>query len=184
MKDIEKIIEECFIHQIQNIGYKNINIKTLTAEAHINRTTFYDYFDSKKELATRICDRFIDEYASLIVNDFENIDDDTFIDSLIVSLNYLKKNRNTILALWNIEEDYLSPYLIMQQKYYEIIRKQIDKTSNASKLNKDIFALSVSGAAMATNRYYLENDHENTMDFARAIVTGIKKGDLSILKIK
>lgn len=184
MSNIEQVIEDCFISQIQTIGYKNINIKTLTAQANINRTTFYDYFDSKKELATRICDRFMDEYASLIVNDFEKVENDTFIDSLVISLNYLKRNRNTILALWNIDEDYLSPYLIMQNKYYEIILKQIGKTSKASKLNKTIFALSVSGAAMAVNRYYLENDCENTLDFAKAIVTGIKNGDLSILKIK
>lgn len=181
VSEIEKRIIRAFIRQLNQYDYAKINITGLCADAGINRTTFYLYYQSKSNLAEDICYDCIQGFIDLVEIDLSDLSGDVFKKNLAVSYAFIRKNADLLRALWRIRDAAFSPYLIMQQSLYDVVMRKIASLSPADSVNRELFARAFSASAMANIKYYLDNDCSNLNAVINSVEAGIHHGTITIL---
>lgn len=89
VSEIEERIICAFIRQLNQYDYAKINITGLCADAGINRTTFYLYYQSKADLAEAVCYDCIQGYIDLVEVVLSDLSGDVFKKNLAVSYAFI-----------------------------------------------------------------------------------------------
>ncbi len=177
----EQSIINTFIRLVNTMGYEKVNIKLLTGEAGVNRTTFYEYFSSKSELAEYICYSYLDLHNELLVRSVTRSSRADVRAGFMRAFDYTKQNADTIRALWAIREPSFSPYLIMQNGMRDAILKTLNVTT-AERGAAEFFAAGFAAAAMATTRLFLDDDCQGQDDIVDMITQCCFDGMFSVLE--
>ena len=181
VSEIEERIICAFIRQLNQYDYAKINITGLCADAGINRTTFYLYYQSKADLAEAICYDCIQGYIDLVEVVLSDLSGDVFKKNLAVSYAFIRKNADLLRALWRIWDTAFSPYLIMQQSLYDVVMRKIASRSPADSVNQELFAHSFAASAMANIQYYLDHNCSNLDAVIHSAEAGLHRGAITLL---
>jgi len=151
-------LSKCFIDLVNSIGYEKVNVKLLTEAAGINRTTFYQFFSGKAELAEYICYTYLDKHNEILAESVCGKDRDSMLRMLDRAFDYIEKNAGAIRMLWQIQEPTFSPYVVMQQSMSDTVIRVLSPRSSADQLSLKLLADSFAASAMATIRIFIDND--------------------------
>ena len=160
----ENNIRTTFIQLINEKDFNSITVQNILDRALINRSTFYNHYTDKYNLAETIAQNFIDEFRYSA--NFKLINRETFKGLLNVKdkvLEELYAQKITILGLWKIHTGKIHVYddmqAILKQRYIEL-------TENDVKENIDIEYESYICASilLSTLKFILEGQRIYTVD--------------------
>ena len=182
LTNAEQRIISAFIHQLNEVGYKKITVTSLTKEAKVNRTTFYLYYDSIEGLAHYLCE----DYFVYHFENYQTIDikEEAHIKNVYESYRFIAQYKDAILALLSIKEKDFSPYLIMQNGYYQHMKKFLLSTQKEGKPSTEkieLFSRLHAGCCVTTMQYFLEENCMNIDEIDNSVMTSLHHGMIKLL---
>lgn len=111
----EKMIQKAFVNLVNSEGFKKVTVKQISAEAMINRQTFYQHYKDKYDLAEKLSQKTINSLYSIVkirmtyINNNSGLQD--FLnDYMLKKESFIYQNGELILALLSINFDDFSFY--------------------------------------------------------------------------
>ncbi len=151
-------IKSSFIQLLREKDFNEITVQDILDKALINRKTFYNHYQDKYDLAEQLIHEFFDECTSffeLRTGHFDSID--SLLNQVDAMYKELYKQRDLILALWNIHTGNIDFYgslkNLFQQKYREFLQSREIKG-----VDVDFQVYLFSTFILSSLKYMLESD--------------------------
>lgn len=108
----QRAIDQAFIALLKEEGFRKISVKEIAARALINRQTFYNYYQDKYDLATKLSDRYFSDFKQIIDQRMQGMQDhvhlETFLEQTINAgplYQFLLTNSDTLSVLLEFQID-------------------------------------------------------------------------------
>lgn len=153
-------IKEAFQCIIKEKNFSKITVTNIIEKARINRSTFYKYYEDKYELRDVLLSETLTDFSNKIdlslfnFEDYEKLKDyDVRRHKGINHFNYMLKNKEWYLALWNRNmEAYV--YEDMQQILENKLKTSINQNINSSKY--ELFIRMCASCAMKNLQWWYD----------------------------
>lgn len=150
-------IQDSMIQLMEQMEYDKITITAISDKAGINRTTFYLFYSSKKELIYDICDTFLDEYMGTFTQSMDATSQESMDRIFRQAFLTLKKKEHVLKALWEIHFSDFDPYEIMENSVAKAIYKHV--TDKGYKMShgtpEEYFSRLYAANVMATVKWWI-----------------------------
>lgn len=130
MTDKQTLIKEQFLKLLEQHRFREITIKMICEEAHINRSTFYTYYLDKYDLLDNMIEEHLSE-LNLIGSQFADAiknDSDTLRTSSLLYLNnlfsYIYENQSFFRTLMTVHpaQNFTQKFMgVLKENYMHII---------------------------------------------------------------
>lgn len=165
----DRNIKESFIRLIGRKSFESITVQNILDEALINRTTFYNHFSSKYELAETIAAELLAKYEqALDVRFGETGNDPDMYARLEMIGRLLSEDSSKILAMWTVHTESIHLYDDMRIKLEERITLALKNTATEFQVQLAVSIL------MTMFRHILSDSnttasklHDEAVDFFR-----------------
>lgn len=103
-------IKNTFIELLFEKEFNEITIQNILDKALINRSTFYNHYSDKYELAEQLVDEIVKNATSFINDRFSDKKENDLFSTIYKIYVHLYDQKKTILALWKIKTNTLHLY--------------------------------------------------------------------------
>lgn len=166
-RDSQERIEKAFLQEVQTKELNEIKVSDLCKDAKVNRTTFYANYIDIYDLADKVRERMINEYASLYTN---NTDGHT-PENYLKMFKHIKENQIFYKTFFKLNYDNYP----ISSDYYD---KDFAKKWNRDKLIEYHAEFFKAGITAIIKMWLKNNCKESPEDITNVIVTEyIKKID-------
>lgn len=122
----KKLLQTALIDTIEDKPFSKITVNDIVSRAHLNRSTFYRYYDDKYQLLETIENRLIGIVDRKVATDPLNSNSAQRRQAYQTALNYFQANRQELHALLGDNGDQLFETKLIQkfnQRYTNIMGK-------------------------------------------------------------
>lgn len=174
-------ISQAFLQLLAKKEYKQITVQEIMQTAHLPRTSFYNQYDSKLDLAQSILIEELPITFNYISHKF--IDRQTDDRLTAAAFNNLAQHQHSIAQLWSISE--IHPQLMDQLEHLfqkETLYIAKSRWPQAGQANLEFFANLFATAALKTMERYLNHPDQATAEqLAQQINTCMYDGIIKLV---
>ena len=123
-KPTELLIRDTLIEMMSEMPFSAIRVKDLVERAHVNRSTFYAYYDSLYSVLQQIEDDFFAGFDGSTTSVSESRRSDMPTPIIVKNLEYFKENAQTLQSLLG---NYGDP--AFQARFTRLLCLQLEKFS-------------------------------------------------------
>lgn len=154
-----KSIETAFFEALANKDYDAITIADILDIAHINRTTFYKYYNNKNELAQRMVAKLKQELFIPLLNKRFTLSWEEFSKDIPTLFD---PNQQKIKLLWRIN----TPTIHLKKDLYNLVKDRYiaERTANNKADNIALQAHLYASFWVSMTEFSIENDSNLTPD--------------------
>ncbi|MBR1635848.1 MAG: TetR/AcrR family transcriptional regulator [Lachnospiraceae bacterium] len=125
----DRNIKNSFIKLLQNKSFEAVTVQDILDEAMINRTTFYNHFSSKYDLAENLASEMLGKFDQALNIRFDSPDINNDIFEKINKIGkILSENHHVILAMWDVYTETVHLY----EDMISLLRSRVQTILNAS----------------------------------------------------
>lgn len=155
-------IRNAFIELLSEKDFNEITIRNILDRALINRSTFYNYYSDKYDLAEQLIHELMKNLTLFINERFSDIKEAELFSTLYKTYEYLYDQKKTILALWKIKTDSLHLYdncenLLKENFMQYLVIHNVCKDSSLS----DYYSTIYSSLVLTTIKWFLTLGQES-----------------------
>lgn len=159
-KASQERIEKAFLQQVQTKELSEIKVSDICKDAKVNRTTFYANYIDIFDLADKVRERMINEYASLYENNYEGHTPENYLKMF----KHIKENQIFYRTYFKLNYDnYPIP-----NTYYD---EKTAKEWNRDKLIEYHAEFFKAGITAIIKKWLNNNCKESPEDITNVIVT-------------
>lgn len=176
-------LQASFLELLQQKPFDEITISSITKNAQINRTSFYVFWSDKEDLLDYLCANLITDYTDNITAFFETSSHSLQKKIIINAFKKLTILKDSITALWAINDASFSPYLRMQTAIENAIIRHYRHQLNMHipENNLILYAKYFAACAMTTIKWWFETNSCDYEYVARVILTSSSDGFYNLL---
>ncbi len=168
----KKLIKNNLKKMVCQMNYEEITIKELTANAGINRKTFYLHYTSLDGLFKEVSDEVVMEFENIYLQQEQDSSDHINYSNIINNFKKLIKQDQKFHQQLFCNESYLHIFTYICNQATDFFKNRV-KDDNAH-LNIDVditISFLVSGLFTVFRDYYLMNDNQDYQDHADKIIS-------------
>lgn len=156
-------ISHAFLDLLEQKDYRHVTVNDIMERAGLPRTSFYNHYDSKEDLAKSILVEKLPITFNYISRKFLGRQSDQRVTAAV--LNNLVKDRQPLLKLWAIKEIHTSLEQELEKKFsQETLYIAKRRWPNASAANLSFFSHLFAMTALQTMEWYLSHPTEATAE--------------------
>lgn len=151
-------IKSSFIQLLREKDFNEITVQDILNKALINRKTFYNHYQDKYDLAEQLIGKFFQECTSffeLRTGHFDSMD--SFLKQIDAVYQELYKQKDLILALWDIHTENIDFYGRLQNLFQEEY-KEFLLSGDTKGIDIDFQSYLFSVFILSSLKYMLESD--------------------------
>ncbi|MCI1632702.1 MAG: TetR/AcrR family transcriptional regulator [Liquorilactobacillus nagelii] len=176
----EDRIIQAFLDLIQKKSYQKISISEIMQQAQLTRTYFYQFFDSKTDLAREAFFALVADILKYLSRAFIN---QTTVDdqSTLAGVNFFLDNASKMRLLLSFQIENFNFVVEFQNRIKEVIQQQVHQNSNASTQKIDYFAELFAVSALTTISWALKQPKISAAEIVELINTCVSDGLIKLI---
>ncbi|MFT9452388.1 TetR/AcrR family transcriptional regulator [Liquorilactobacillus ghanensis] len=176
----EKKIIQAFLDLLQQKDYSQISISEIMRHVHLTRTYFYQFFDSKADLAREAFFVFVADILEYLANAFIN---QNKVDNrnTLAGVNFFLNHADQMRLLLSFQTPNFNLVNEFQERIKAIIKKQVQTSSKAPANRIDYFAELFAVSTLTTISWALNQPNITATEIVELIDTCISDGLIKII---
>ena len=176
------ILKRAMLNLLTEKAFSEISISDITEAANLNRTTFYLFFSSKKELLLSISEDMLFESEKYLQDFFDATSNNQRKEIILQIYEYNTKKLEDYKIMFEIDENFLCFFAAYEESIKKICLREIDhRYPNVKSLNRKLFSEWFTASLISTFRLFIREGVEEHDALADLILTCLDKGFNQIL---
>lgn len=175
----KKVLKESLAELLAEKPIDKITVKEICHKADINRGTFYSHYTDQFDLYNNVVDEIICGIMERL-GDFMKADDEQILANVTLCAEYIKENRELVIALLNQGVSYNTYNLLINKFKSAYYQHYVNETIDAENVN--IAYTAYTASAIAAVKYWLESGSKKSCkEIAELSLISFNKGFESML---
>ena len=176
-------LKQAMIELLSEKAYSQISITDVTTKANLNRTTFYMFFSSKKDLLINISEDLLYDSEQFLQEFFDAAGDCQRRDIILKIYKYNTKRIAEYRAMFDIDENFLCFFDAYEETIKKTCEREIDRRyPQVNRTNRLLYCEWFTASLVSTFRVFIREELQEVEELADLILICLERGFDSILQ--